>query len=137
MPLISITRLRLRSWRFVPAFYWYALRSSRQARQARGNLYLALLPDARRTFWTCTVWQDESTMRQYIQADAHGQAMRRLAHWCDEASVVHWVQEAATRPSWQEAHRRMQAEGRPSKVRHPSADHLAWRVAAPVVPAQT
>ena len=133
MALVSITRLRLRAWRFLPGFLWYALRTRRQALLAKGNLGVSVMRDLRRTYWTATLWQDEAAMRQYIKAGAHGQAMRRLAHWCDEASVVHWVQEVSSLPTWPEAYRRMQAQGRPSKVRHPSADHLAWRIAAPVV----
>ena len=34
--------------------------------------------------------------------------MRRLAEWCDEASVAHWTQESAALPDWIEVHRRMQ-----------------------------
>ena len=48
-------------------------------------------------------------------------ARDQLAEWCDEASVVHWTQETADLPEWHEAHRRMVAEGRASRVRHPSA----------------
>lgn len=132
MPLVSITRLRLRAWRFLPTFFWYAFRSNQQARQADGNLGVWLLPDARRTYWTCTVWRDEAAMRSYIKAGAHGQAMRRLAHWCDEASVVHWTQGDTRQPSWLDAHQRMQSIGRASKVRNPSAAHLAGQIAAPV-----
>jgi hypothetical protein len=44
----------------------------------------------------------------------------RLPEWCDEAAPVHWVQEADRPPSWAEAHRRLQGEGRRSRVSHPS-----------------
>jgi len=70
-------------------------------------------------------------MRAYVSAGPHRQSMKRLAHWCDEASVVHWEQDSLELPSWQEAHRRMQQDGRPSKVNHPSAAHLAYRIAQP------
>jgi hypothetical protein len=44
----------------------------------------------------------------------------RLPEWCDEAARVHWVQEADGPPSCAEAHRRLQGEGRRSRVSHPS-----------------
>jgi hypothetical protein len=45
--------------------------------------------------------------------------------------MVHWTQEGTELPSWTEAHRRMQEEGRPSKVNHPSEGHKAFQVDAP------
>jgi hypothetical protein len=52
-------------------------------------------------------------------------------HWCDEASVARWTQDSAELPNWQEAHRRMQAEGRPSKVSFPSAAHQQFQIPPP------
>ncbi len=49
--------------------------------------------------------------------------MPSLADWADEASVVHWNQEHAERPDWNEAARRMRAEGRPARLHHPSPHH--------------
>jgi hypothetical protein len=72
-------------------------------------------------------------MRKFMLAKPHGPAMRKLLNWCDEAALVHWTQPEATLPSWPEAHRRMQSEGRTSKVNHPSADHAAYTIAAPAV----
>ena len=131
MPLVSVTRLRIRSPWYLPAFFFYTLRATRQAREASGNKAVQLLPDAHRTFWTCTLWTDLEAMRAYVSAGAHRKSMKRLAHWCDEASVVHWEQDALELPDRDEAHRRMQEQGRPSKVDHPSAAHLAFRVAPP------
>jgi hypothetical protein len=125
MVFISLTRLRIRSVRFLPGFALYALRTGRQARAAPGFLDGALLPDRERTFWTLTAWDEEASMRAYMTTGAHRAAMPRLLGWCDEASVAHWRQEEAALPGWDEADRRMRAIGRPSKVRHPSPAHAA------------
>jgi hypothetical protein len=131
MYFVSITRLRIRSWRFLPPFMVQAIRTNMQAKRAAGNLSAAVLPDAKRTYWTRTVWVDEAAMRKYMVAGAHGNAMRSLATWCDEASVVHWEQDDVQVPSWQEAYDRMIASGRRSKLKHPSDSHLKFEIARP------
>ena len=70
-------------------------------------------------------------MKAFMHAKPHGPTMRRLLHWCDEAALVHWTQAGAELPSWEEAHKRIQQEGRPSKVNHPSAAHTAHAIVAP------
>jgi hypothetical protein len=129
--LISITRLRVRSFWFLPAFIVYALRSDRQAKRSPGNAGVRLLREANNTYWTNTAWQDEAAMRAFLMAEPHRHVMGKLANWCDEASVVHWTQETATLPDWQEAHRRMIHEGRPSRVRHPSPRHQTLQFPPP------
>ena len=76
MPLVSITRLRVRSWRFLPMFFFYALRSTRQASRSDGNLATRLLRDRRHTFWTATLWTSDVEMKQFMLAGVHGRAMR-------------------------------------------------------------
>jgi hypothetical protein len=131
MPVVSITRLRVRSWRFLPMFILLALRIARQARRAEGNLGANLLRDRQNTFWTSTSWESEATMRAFMIAKPHGPTMHRLLNWCDEAALVHWTQADATLPSWEEAHARLQREGRPSKVLHPTRAHVTHQIAAP------
>jgi hypothetical protein len=131
MTFISATRLRIRSIRFLPAFFYYALVSTFQAKRAPGNLGMIALTDRNRTFWTASAWKDESAMRAFMMAPPHRKAMPKMVHWCCEASVVHWTQESPALPDWQEAHRRMVAEGRASKVSHPSPDHEALRIPPP------
>ena len=133
MALVSITRLRLRSWRFLPMFGCYVLRSARQAARAEGNLAAMLLRERRNTFWTSTIWTSEAAMKKFMTSGAHGKAMRKLVEWCDEAAVVHWTQERAALPSWAEAHQRLQKDGRRSKVNHPSEGHRAYEFPAPPV----
>jgi len=129
---VSITRLRLRSWRFFPAFALAAFRADRQARRSAGNVATDLLRDRYGAYWTRTLWRDEASMRAYMLAGAHRQVMPKLLDWCDEASVVHWEQEASALPDWEEAHRRLVLQGRRSKVRHPSAAHDTLDFPAPV-----
>ncbi len=131
MPFVSITRLRVRSWLFMPQFTVYAVRSSRQAQRSPGFLGGALMREAGNAFWTATVWKDAKAMDAYRTQGAHQTAMPKLLDWCDEASLVHWTQDSAEVPTWPEAHRRMVAEGRTSKVNHPSSAQLSGQIPAP------
>jgi hypothetical protein len=131
MAFVSVTRLRVRSWLYLPAFLWTSVRIGRQASSAPGNLAARVLRDRRNTFWTSTSWESEAAMKAFMVTGPHRPAMRKLLEWCDEAALVHWTQKGAELPSWAEAHRRMQQEGRPSKVNHPSAEQIAYVIAAP------
>jgi hypothetical protein len=131
MPLVSITRLRVGSLRYLPAFLISALRSARQAKAASGNLAVSLLSDASFTFWTRTVWNDEQSMRAFMIAGPHRSVMPRLLQWCDEASVTHWLQDSFEPPSWPETHQRLQKEGRRSKVNNPSEAQLRFEIPPP------
>jgi hypothetical protein len=133
MPFVSITRLRLRSWRFLPAFFVYALRSGRQASRAEGNLAVTIVREARNTFWTRTVWTSEQAMRAFMVSGTHGKVMRHLLEWCDEASVVHWTQDSPEPPSWEQAYQKLLEVGRPSKVNHPTEVHRLHKIPAPQI----
>jgi hypothetical protein len=80
-----------------------------------------------------TAWESGESMRQFMTSGAHKAAMPGLLEWCDEASVVHWEQAQGELPTWTEADRRMRAEGRASKVRHPTSEHAALSYRAPRV----
>jgi hypothetical protein len=138
MAFISLTRLRIRSFRFVPAFALHTLGVLRQVSEAPGFQSGALLADRRWTFWTATVWDNEASMRAYMTSGSHMKAMPHLLHWCDEASVAHWTQPDNTLPTWTEADIRMRESGRASKVLYPSPQHasLSFRTprSTPVVP---
>ena len=131
MPFISVTRLRVGSWRYLPQFVWYVLKTARQAERASGFFGGRLLREVRNTFWTVSAWEGEMAMRAYRNAGAHREVMPKLLDWCDEASVVHWSQVDLEIPDWQEAHRRMVEAGRASKVKHPSPAQEANQFPAP------
>jgi hypothetical protein len=131
MPFVSITRLRVRSWRYLPTFLVNAFRAARQARRARGNLAISLLRDAEFAFWTRTLWIDETDMRAFMLSGLHRRIMARLPEWCDEAAVAHWLQDDLEPPSWPEAWRRLRQDGRPSTVNYPSEAQRRFEVAEP------
>lgn len=131
---ISVTRLRLRSVRFLPGFALQTIPSLREIRTAPGFLDGRLLPDAHQTFWTVTRWTSAEAMRAWRGAGAHGKAMKSLAHWCDEASIAHWDETGPAEPfpEWPICHARMTTgSGRPSRVDRPSPDHAAGIIPPP------
>jgi heme-degrading monooxygenase HmoA len=131
MCFVSVTRLRVRSARFMPFFALHTLGSLKQVKRAQGFRGGSLLPDRRWTFWTMTAWDSHDNMRQFMLNGPHRAAMPHLLDWCDEASVVHWEQPEDALPSWEEADKRMRESGRASKVRFPSPQHASLTYAAP------
>jgi Domain of unknown function (DUF3291) len=131
MIFVSLTRLRIRSFRFVPPFVLHTLRSLRQAKKAPGFESGAILADRSWAFWTMTAWATQQSMRQFMTTGSHKTAMPHLLHWCDEASVAHWEQPDAALPSWTEADKRMRELGRASKVANPSPQHATLSYRAP------
>ncbi len=124
--IASITRLRLRSAWFFPAFIWHAIGSHRQTQRADGCLG-AKVRKSRDAFWTVTVWRDVAAMRAFMLSGAHRKAMPHLVNWCDEAATarLEWTQ--PNLPSWEEAENHMAAHGKTSSVKHPSPAHAAGK----------
>lgn len=129
MVLVSVTRLRVRSYRHLLPFIWYAVRSALQAKGSPGNIAVRLRKTKRFAFWTLTLWENDRAMRGFRVASPHRDAMRKLPYWCDEASDAHWDHDAQAMPSWKEAAEKLSASGQLSKVLYPSADQKAgWIV---------
>lgn len=122
MPVVSVTRLRLRSIRYLPKLIWLAVQVRFQTVRSPGFVAEDYLRDPRLTFWSLTVWQDEASMRAFMSSGAHGRAAPHLRIICDEASGTSWEQETADLPGWKEAYERMIATGRWVYVEHPSED---------------
>lgn len=125
MIFVSVTRLRIRSVRFLPALLLHSARTIWQVERAPGFQGGALVADRSRAFWTMTAWDSHDSMTSFLNGGPHRVAMPRVSDWCDEASVVHWEQPGEALPSWYEADGRMRREGRPTAVRHPSPHHQA------------
>lgn len=128
MPVLSLTRLRLRSVIYYPPFLWHTMASIRQLKRSDGFINGLLAQEDLRTYWTMSIWRDELTMRAFRDSFAHKIAMPKLSYWCDEASVTHFEHAGSDLPSGEQAVAHMRASARLSKVRNPSEDHAAGRI---------
>ncbi len=124
MVFISVTRLRLRAFRFFFPLAWHTGKVNRQIAGADGCLSSKVRGGPSGGFWTVSVWRDEAAMRAFMTSGAHLAAMPKLKHWCDEASAVHWTQESAEM-NWADAEGRLAQHGWTSKILHPSLAHAA------------
>ncbi len=123
MPVVSVTRFRARSLRFLPFFAYHAQRSIAQVRRAEGFIAGGVRRDSDLALWTMTTWRDEQAMHAYVVSGAHRKAMARLPDWGEEASTVRWTQDDPGLPDWTEAERRMRRDGRALPLRRPGPDH--------------
>jgi hypothetical protein len=129
--LASVTRLRVRSPWILPVFLLRTFQSQRQIECSPGYLGGRLLVDAHSTYWTLTLWQDEKAMKVFRGSGAHARAMKKLPEWCDEGAYAHWIPAGDAIPTWAQAYERLVAEGKLSRVEHPSAAHVAREFPSP------
>jgi heme-degrading monooxygenase HmoA len=129
--LVSVTRIRVRSVKFIPTFMWMNFLTARQIVRSPGFSGGRLLIDANRTFWTLTAWETEQNMKAFRGSGAHVRAMPRLLEWCDESSYAHWTTTDAVVPAWPEAYEHLVNEGRLSRVNHPSPNQIARQFMKP------
>ena len=124
---VSVTRLHVRRWRFLPLFAIYTYRSMRQAQASAGFLGGRVAAEPPLGFWTVTVWAGEQAMRNFRNTGRHLKAMPRLLDWCDEASYTHWEQDDSSVPASAVLFERLRDTGKLSKVRYPSPAHASGK----------
>ena len=123
--VVSVTRFRVRSLRFLPFFMIHAQRCLVQIRRAEGYLSGALRHDRDHAYWTASVWRNEAAPLAYVTSGAHRSAMPKMTQWGDEASTVRWDKDNTELPAWPEAIERMRRDGRAMLLRHPGSAHAA------------
>ena len=128
VPLVSVTRLRLRSFLYLLPFAIRASSSTRQAMRTPGCLGARTRKTRGLAFWTLTIWGDERSMRSFVSRSPHREVMPKLSQWCDEAAVAHWVQDSEAMPEWDAATQILSRSGRLLRVAHPSVAHINGQV---------
>jgi hypothetical protein len=132
MPVIVVTRLRLRDPVFFDEFFASAIAVVEQAKASSGNLGADVLAEANNTYWTRTAWQERALMDAFVGTEPHLSTMRRIDGWCDEATFVDWEQAGADFPDWQVSYERLLSDGQATNLTHPSDAHHARVFPAPV-----
>jgi len=90
VPVIVVTRLRLRNADQLNDFFTAAVAVLEQSKSTDGNLGADVLADANNTWWTVTAWQDRSHTDAFVGANPHLDTMDHLDTWCDQATFVDW-----------------------------------------------
>ena len=106
MPVIVITRLRLKDAALTDEFFTDALAAIEQAQKSQGNLGADALADANNAWWSVTAWGERRLMHSYVRTEPHRTIMSHLDRFCDEATFVDWEQDSADLPDWQTGWRR-------------------------------
>ena len=133
MPVIVVTRLRLRDPAFFDEFFASAVAVVEQAQATAGNLNADVLAEANSTYWTRTAWQERAAMDSFVGSEPHLTTMNRIDDWCDEATFVDWEQASSDAPDWQDGHRRLVADGQAATLTHGTSAHRTRDFPAPVV----
>ncbi len=133
MPVIVVTRLRLRDPAFSDEFFASAVAVVEQATNSAGSLGADVLADANNTYWTRTAWQGRDLMDAFVGSEPHLSTMGRIDDWCDEATFVDWEQAGADLPGWQDGYGRLIASGNAASLTHATDAHHTRDFPAPVV----
>ena len=133
MPVIVVTRLRLKDPALFDEFFASAVAVVEQAQNSAGNLGADVLAEANNTYWTRTVWQRRDLMDAFVARDPHLRTMSRIDDWCDEATFVEWEQAAADLPDWLDGHERLVASGQGPRLSHATQAHHSRDFPAPVL----
>jgi quinol monooxygenase YgiN len=135
MPVIVVTRLRLKEPGLLDEFFTAAAAVLDQALKSAGNLGADALADANNAWWSVTSWQERGPMQAFVQTEPHLSTMAKLDHLCDEATFVDWEQASPDLPDWQISYRRLVADGQVSTLSQPSAANQTKDFPPPVEPA--
>ena len=96
MPVIVVTRLRLRDPALLDEFFTHAVAAIEQAMKSEGNLGADALADANNAWWSVSAWQERQLMQAYVDSQPHLGISARLDHYCDEATFADWSRPAPT-----------------------------------------
>jgi hypothetical protein len=131
MILVSVTRLHLKSNRYLPDFVWHTATTAWQIINIQGFVGGRLIQDDHGGYWTVTMWENKQAMLDYRNSGAHRRVMPLLQKWCDEAVLVHWEQPDRSLPSMEEAYLHILENGYFARLTNPSTSHLEKKVSQP------
>jgi hypothetical protein len=137
MPVIVVTRLRLKDPALLDEFFTAAVAAAEQAQKSDGNLGVDALADAGNAWWSVSAWTGRPPMEAFVDTEPHLGISKRLDHFCDEATFVDWEQDSPDLPDWQTSWRHLTADGKVAELTHPSDANQTRAFPPPVEPAQS
>jgi hypothetical protein len=134
MPIMVVTRLRLRDPEFMDDFFTHAVAVIEQATASEGNLGADALAEAHDVWWSVTAWHDRNQMQDFVDTEPHRSTAALLDHLCDEATFVDWEQPSPELPDWQTSWRHLVADGYSAELTNQSEANKSRTFPAPVEP---
>jgi hypothetical protein len=132
VPVVVITRLRLKDPDLLNDFFTAAVATLEQAKASDGNLAADVLADANSAWWTATAWRDRAAMQGFVGTEPHLGTMINIDTWCDEATFVDWNQDSAELPGWQASWQRLVADGQMAELTDATPENSTRAFPAPV-----
>jgi len=134
MPIIVVTRLRLRNPTLIDEFFTHAAAVIEQAMQSEGNLGVDALAEAHDAWWSVTAWRERAAMQACVNAEPHLSTEALLDRLCDEATFVDWEQASPQLPDWQTCWHHLVTDGQSATLTDESEANQTRAFPAPVEP---
>jgi quinol monooxygenase YgiN len=134
MPVIVVTRLRLKDPAILDEFFTAAVAAIEQAQRSDGNLGADALADANNAWWSVSAWTERRPMQAFVDSEPHLNISKRLDHFCDEATFVDWEQASPDLPDWQTSWRHLTADGKVAELTQPSRANQTRAFPPPIEP---
>jgi heme-degrading monooxygenase HmoA len=134
MPLVVVTRLRLKDSHLTEDFFTHAVALIEQATHSDGNLGVDALAEANDVWWSVSAWRNRGDMENYIARDPHHSTSLLLDEFCNEATFVDWEQSDSGLPDWQTGWRHLVTDGRSAALTNPTAANQTRDFPQPVEP---
>ncbi|MGC8660191.1 MAG: DUF3291 domain-containing protein, partial [Desulfomonilaceae bacterium] len=100
-----LTYLPLKRRRMIPRFLFYTIRVLIQLNKSSGLVGYSLRADLfRKNFWTLSVWEDESALRDFAFKGFHRGVMKLLRDDMGSTRFIKWTMKGIDiPPSWEDA----------------------------------
>ena len=134
MPVIVVTRLRLKDPALLDEFFTDAVAAIEQATKSAGNLGADALADANNAWWSVSAWAERRLMHSYVRSEPHQSIRSNIDRYCDEATFVDWDQDSPDLPDWPTGWRHLVADGMAAELTRPSPANQTRAFPPPVEP---
>jgi hypothetical protein len=107
--LAVVSYLSLASFRSLPLFIHYAFKVQLQLGKSKGLIgYSTHARFLSRKFWTLSIWENEQSLRAFVEQSAHGASMKSLDGKADDSGFTSWpVNGSALALDWADARERL------------------------------
>lgn len=121
---LAITRLKLKSTRYIVPFFIHNERVVKQIRASEGFLKGKQLATPSLSMWTATLWTCEEALKTFYLSGEHRAVMSKISEWSSEAVSGHQQVDSNKLPSWDYVRTQLHQIGRFTHLQEHSFDYL-------------